>query len=164
MTTTCFKDVELDSDQKSKLLAVVKLIHQSTSDHQRRSGDQIQQYGLLMDFLLVAVELTKTFKQEYKYRQELCSQACNKLDLAAKRVGEMEAVAQKWKDSLVQLKAGGDAGGDSIVRTERDVELITCQIDRAKDLLTSLQAYQEKWSDAVVSLEGRIRCCQVINL
>ena len=136
------------------------MIHQSTAD---AGENRVQQYGLLMDFLAVAVELTKTFRQQFKHRQELCSQAGQKLDLAAKRVAEMETVAQQWRDSLVQLKsAAADSAGsaEAVVRTERDIELITCQIDRAKDLLASLQPYQERWTEAVVSLEGRIRCCQ----
>lgn len=159
MTSNIFKDVELDAEQKAVLLSVVKMVYQSTealSERHRREGDvEIQHYGLLMDFLHVAVSLTKAFKQEFKYRQELCSQAGSKLELAAKRVAEMEALAQKWKDSISQ------AAGEAAVRTERDVELITCQIDRAKDLLTSLSLYRQRWSEAVVSLGTRLRCCQV---
>lgn len=165
ITSHFFKDVELDADQKSKLLSVVKLIHSSTAEnhyYQRKGEEQqkleFQQYGLLMDFLQVALNLTKTFRQEFKYRQELCSQAGDKLELAAKKVVEMEIVAEKWKESLSQHQ---QIGGEAAVRTERDVELITCQIDRAKDLLTSLHPYQERWKEAVISLETRIHCCQV---
>lgn len=165
ITSHFFKDVELDADQKSKLLSVVKLIHSSTAEnhyYQRKGEEQLKlefkQYGLLMDFLQVALNLTKTFKQEFKYRQELCSQAGAKLELAAKKVAEMEIVAEKWKEALSQQQ---QVGGEAAVRTERDVELITCQIDRAKDLLTSLHPYQERWKEAVISLETRIHCCQV---
>ena len=151
-------------------MVVIKLIHESTEGGHHRpvvTDPQCQRYGLLMDFLHVAVRLTRNFKQEFKCRQELCCQAVEKLELAAQRVSDMEAVAQQWKDALVGLKSSEESSsesslgtGEKVSRTERDVEQISCQIDRAKDLLASLDIYQRAWKRQVVSLEDRIRCCQ----
>lgn len=157
VSTIFFKDIELEPDQHNDLMEVIKLIQHAMDS--RETTSQYQRYGLMMDFLHGAVRLTRNFKQEFKNRQELCSQAVDKLELAAKRVSEMESVAQKWKDQLAGLKSESDEG-EHVVRTERDVELISCQIDRAKDLLASLSVYQVRWSEQVVSLEDRIRCCQ----
>lgn len=140
-----FKDLELEAEQSSQLMKVIKVIHESTESNLR--------YGLLMDFIQVAVSLTRHFRQELRTHQELCSQACAKLEMASKHVAEMEGVAQGWKDSL------GQQTGEQIVRTERDVELIETQIDRAKDLLSNLDVYRSKWSEAVENLENGIRCC-----
>ena len=160
VATSCFGDIELDADQKSWLMAVIKLIQQSMD--KRASGEQCQKYGLMMDFLQVAVCLTRNFKQEFKCRQQLCCQAVEKLGIAAGRVADMERTAQQWKDNLAGLKTAdaADSGGENVARTERDVELISCQIDRAKDLLASLSVYQERWGQQVVRLEDQIRCCQ----
>lgn len=146
-------------------MAVIKLVHASTDGgHHHADSHQplCQRYGLMMDFLHVAVSLTRNFKQEFKNRKELCWQAVEKLQLAGQRVSEMEAVAQQWKDALAGLKTRQDSSrpDDKVARTERDIEQISCQIDRAKDLLASLDVYQQVWRRQVVSLEDRIRCCQ----
>ena len=135
-------------------MTVIKIIHESTTTTVGAGDDgRNLRYGLLVDFIQVAVSLTRHFRQELKTRQELCIQAGAKLEMALKHVQEMESVAQGWKDSL------GKQSGEQIVRTERDVELIETQIDRAKDLLSNLDTYRRKWSDQVGSLESRIRCC-----
>lgn len=114
-----------------------------------------------MDFLHVAVCLTRNLKQEFKCRKALCSQAVEKLQLAAQRVSDMETTAQQWKDALAGLKTSDTLrADDQVVRTERDVEQISCQIDRAKDLLANLDVYQQTWRMQVISLEDQMRCCQ----
>ena len=143
-------------------MAVIKLIQQSMD--KQASGEQCQKYGRMMDFLQVAVWLTHNFKQEFKCRQQLCCQAVKKLGIAARRVADMERTAQQWKDNLADLKtadaADATAVWENVAWAEREVELISCQIDRAKDLLASLSVYQERWGQQVVRLEDQIRCCQ----
>ena len=160
MAANSFRDIELDADQKMWLLSAIEMIQKSMDERFVNATPHCQRYGLMMDFMNVSLALTRNFKQEFKCRQELCSQAVDKLRMAADRVVQMEAVAQEWKDSLSCInnqssdqRAGSP--GDKVVRTERDVEMISCQIDRAKDLLNSLSEYQRRWSDQVASLENR---------
>ena len=44
---------------------------------------------------------------------------------------------------------------------ERDIEMISCQMDRAKDLLSGLSPYKIEWTQATQELDGRIDSCPI---
>ena len=58
------------------------------------------------------------------------------------------------------MQDGGDAAdGDGIRQMVRDIEMILCQMDRAKDLLAGLNPYKVEWTQATQVLDGSIDSC-----
>ena len=143
-----FKHVDLDAAQKRALVSIAKLIY-------GQSDPSLCQYGLFVEFLDVAAALTTNVKKRLTLLRDLSTNAVEKLAQATQRVAEMDALSQQWRAKVVQLKEEGE----SAAQTERDIETISCQIDRAKDLLTSLHDYELEWTLLTTILQEQISSC-----
>ena len=154
-----FKELDLEEERKPGLVDLVNSIHLVT----RSSDKVVYEYGLFMEFVSVTAVLTEKYKEQLKYRQQICVQAVEKLDEAARRVTAMEEELDKWRNDLDRLRASPETGetAEKIKRTEQDIEMLSCSIDRAKDLLANLSNYCAEWRTATVVLQTRIACCHL---
>ncbi len=152
-----FADIDLEEEQKLDLVALVDSIQQTT----RSSNETVYEYGLFFEFLNVAATLTQKYKEQLKFRQEICVKAVEKLDEGAQRVTAMEEDLNKWRQDLEALKALSETAetAEKMKRIEQDVEILSCSVDRAKDLLTNLSNYHGEWRTAAAVLQMRIACC-----